>query len=95
MQEKHAAFVRKLGPMLDPSTPHGGYVYSHSGHCASGGNVNGTSQARIADWYDQTGLFDTKHVDPPFGHWARRETETETETEPSLVGPSSASQLDS
>lgn len=66
VQGKHAEFVQKLAPMLDPSTPHGGYVYSHSGHCASGGNVNGTSQARIADWYDKTGLFDSKHVDPPF-----------------------------
>ena len=63
--EQHAAFVARLAPMLDPTTPHGGYVYSHSGHCASGGNVNGTSQARIADWYDGTHLFDSKHVDPP------------------------------
>jgi len=39
VQEKHAEFVKKLAPMLDPKTPHGGYVYSHSGHCASGGNV--------------------------------------------------------
>ena len=63
--EKHAEFVARLAPMLDPAIPHGGYVYSHSGHCASGGDVNGTSQARIADWYDGTHLFDSKHVDPP------------------------------
>jgi hypothetical protein len=67
VDKKHTAFVARLAPMLDPSTPHGGYVYSHSGHCASGGDVNGTSQARIADWYDGTQLFDSKHVDPPYG----------------------------
>jgi hypothetical protein len=54
--------------MVDPNTPHGGFVESCMSHCQSGGIVpaydNRTSLQMIADWYD--GRWPAKSIDAPY-----------------------------
>ena len=76
LNDYHAQFARKLDPVIDPATPHGGYMDSCMAHCQSGAMQppmaalgNRTSMAAISDWYDgQDGgdkmLF--KKLDAPY-----------------------------
>jgi hypothetical protein len=66
----HQKFVKKLAPLTDATTPHGGYVESCMAHCQSGGVQppynNRTSIQTIADWYD--GTYEAKAIDLPYPH---------------------------
>ena len=70
MDAYHQKFVKKLAPLTDATTPHGGYVESCMANCQSGGvqppyNIRTPIQT-IADWYD--GTYEAKAIDLPYPH---------------------------
>ena len=68
MEEHHDKFVTKLAPMVNASTPHGGFVESCMSHCQSlplSVSYNGFSAyGMLAHWYD--GLIPAKTIDQPY-----------------------------
>jgi hypothetical protein len=70
----HDEFVGKLAPLVNASTPHGGYVDSCMAHCQSGGVQppynHRTSMQTVADWFD--GKYAAKEIDLPYPHGACR-----------------------
>jgi hypothetical protein len=65
----HGKFLDKLAPMMNASTPHGGFIDSCVAHCQflAGGSMkiaNKTKLETIADWYD--GKDSAKRIDSPY-----------------------------
>lgn len=68
LDQYHSKFVAKLAPMIDSTTPHGGFVESCMSHCQgfpSGIHYNNMSAyATLAGWYD--GKIEAKAIDEPY-----------------------------
>jgi hypothetical protein len=69
MDQYHSKFVQKLAPMVDPTTPHGGFVESCMAHCqtfySEGPTYNKmTAMQALVAWYD--GKTSAKLIDSPY-----------------------------